>query len=113
MKLLIRWALNAGALLFIATYLDGVALEGFYAAAITILILGLVNAVIRPLFVLLTLPITILTLGLFTLVINGLLFWFVSTIVEGFTVISFWPAVWGSLSLSLVSWLMSSVLNNK
>lgn len=110
MSLLLRWLLNALTLLAIAYYLPGVAVSGFYAALITALVLGLVNAVIRPILVLLTLPINILTLGLFTLVINGLLFWFVSTIVKGFTVAGFWPAFFGALILSIVSWIISGLL---
>ena len=107
MRLLLRWLFNAIALLLIAEYLNGVSIDGFYAAAITVIILGLVNAVIRPILVFLTLPITIITLGLFTLVINGLLFWFVSTVVQGFEVAGFWPAFWGALIMTLVSWILS------
>ena len=112
MKLLIRWFLNALTLLAIAYYLPGVAVSGFYAALIAALVLGLVNAIIRPILVLLTLPINILTLGLFTLVINGLLFWFVSTIVKGFAVAGFWPAFWGALILSVVSWAVSGIMRD-
>lgn len=110
MSLIIRWLLNALTLLAIAYYLPGVAVSGFYAALIAALVLGLVNSIIRPLLVLLTLPINILTLGLFTLVINGLLFWFVSTIVKGFSVSGFWPAFWGALILSIVSWVVSGLI---
>lgn len=106
MRLLFRWLINALTILGIAYYLPGVGVSGFYAALITALILGLVNAIIRPLLVVLTLPINILTLGLFTLVINAVLFWFVATVVEGFTVVGFWPAFWGALILSVVSWIL-------
>jgi putative membrane protein len=112
MRLILRWFINALALLLIAQGVDGVTLSGWYPALITIVVLGLVNAVIRPLFVLLTLPITVLTLGLFTFVINGLLFWFVSTIVQGFQVAGFWPALVGSFILTLVSWIVSSLIYN-
>ncbi len=111
MKLLLRWILNAALLLAIARYLDGIALSGFYAALITALILGLINAVIKPLLVLLTLPVNILTLGLFTLVINGFLFWLTGTIVEGFEVTWFWPAFLGALLMTLGSWIIGNVLN--
>ena len=107
MKLLLRWILSALTLLAIAYYLPGVEVVGFYAAIVTALILGLINALIRPVLFLLTLPITILTLGLFSLILNGLLFWFVSTIVEGFVVSGFWPAFWGALILSVVGWLIN------
>lgn len=107
MYLLARWLLNALALLGVAYYLPGVGVNGFYAALITALVLGLVNAVIRPIILLLTLPITIVTLGLFTFVINGLLFWFVSTVVQGFEVDSFKSAFLGALIMTLASWVIS------
>ena len=72
--------------------------------------LGLVNAVVRPVLVLLTLPVTILTLGLFIFVLNGLLFWMVGTWLEGFEVGGFWPAVFGAIVFSLVSWLLSALV---
>jgi putative membrane protein len=106
MKLILRWVLNALTLIAIAYYLPGVEVAGFYAALITALILGLVNAVIRPVLILLTLPINLLTLGFFTFVINGLMFWFVATIVEGFDVANYTAAFFGALILSLVSWLL-------
>ena len=110
MKILLRWIINALAILGIAYYLPGVGVSGFYAALIVALILGLVNALIRPLLIILTLPINILTLGLFTLIINALMFWLVSTIVKGFYVTGFWPAFWGALIMSIVSWVVSGFL---
>lgn len=110
MKLLVRWLLNAITLIAIAYYLPGVEVAGFYAALITALILGLVNAIIRPVLLLLTLPINLLTLGLFTFVINGLMFWFVASIVEGFDVADFHAAFLGALILTLVSWLLGWAL---
>lgn len=110
MRLLIRWLINAIALLGIAYYLPGVLVEGYYAAFITALVLGLVNAVIRPIILFFTLPLNLLTLGLFTLVINGFLFWFVSTVVDGFAVSGFMPAFWGALIMTLVSWVVSTLL---
>ena len=107
MKLLLRWLINALTLLAIAYYLPGIEVAGFYAALVTALVLGLVNALIKPLFIFFTLPINILTLGLFTFVINALLFWFVSTIVEGFEVAGFWAAFSGALALTIVSWIVS------
>jgi putative membrane protein len=109
MKLLFRWIINALALLGIAYYLPGIEVSGFYAALITAMVLGLVNTLIKPVLVLLTLPINILSLGLFTFVINALLFWFVSTVVEGFGVAGFWAAFLGSLILSITSWLVSGL----
>ncbi|KKQ28250.1 MAG: Conserved hypothetical membrane protein [Candidatus Magasanikbacteria bacterium GW2011_GWC2_37_14] len=110
MKLILRWLINAGTLLLLANYLPGIQVSGWYSALIAALVLGLVNALIRPLFILLTLPVNILTLGLFTLVINALLFWFVGTVVQGFLVVGFWSAFWGALIMSVVSWLVSSLL---
>jgi len=110
MKLLLRWLLNALTIIAIAFYLPGVEVSGLYAALVTALILGLVNAIIRPVLFVLTLPINLLTLGLFTFVLNGLLFWFVGTVVKGFEVAGFWPAFMGALILSLVSWLLGWTL---
>jgi putative membrane protein len=84
--------------------------DSFYTAMIVAVVLGLVNAVIRPLLVLLTLPITIVTLGLFIFVINGLLFWFVASFIEGFTVAGFWPALFGAIVYSVISWLCSTII---
>jgi len=110
MRILLVWLINALSLLAVPYVLPSVSVDSFYAALITALVLGLVNTLIRPLLVLITLPITILTLGLFTLVINGLLFWFVASFVDGFHVAGFWSAFWGALVYSLVSsvaaWLL-------
>ena len=110
MKLILRWLINAGALMAIAYYLPGIAVSGFYSALIAALVLGLVNALIRPILVVLTLPINILTLGLFTLVINALMFWLASSIVKGFEVAGFGPAFWGALIMVVVSWLVGELL---
>ena len=113
MKLLLRWALNAVALMLIPELLSEIRVDGYAAALISALLLGFVNAIIRPLLVLITLPITILTLGLFTLVINGLMFWTVSGLVEGFVVPDFWTAFWGALLYSLLTWMVSLALSDK
>ena len=105
MYLILRWLINALAILGIAYYLPGIGVSGIYAALIAALILGIINAIIRPILILLTLPVNILTLGLFTLVINALLFWFASTIVKGFEVADFKAAFWGALIMWLVSWM--------
>ena len=110
MRLLLRWLASAGALMGIAYYLPGVSVASFYTALIAALVLGLVNAIIRPLISLLALPITLLTLGLFSLVINALTFWLTSTVVKGFVVNGFWPAFWGALIMSVVSWFASWLL---
>lgn len=110
MYLLLRWAIYAVALLGITELIPGVQVESFYSALIVALVLGLLNALVRPILVFLTLPINILSLGLFTLVINALLFWFASTIVKGFEVTGFTPAFWGALILWAVGWLTNALL---
>lgn len=103
MTLIVRWFINALALLLVAYLYSGVQVDGIFAALIAALVLGLVNAVIRPLLVVLTLPVTILTLGLFIFVINAFMFWFVTEMVKGFTVTGFMAALIGSLMFSVIS----------
>jgi putative membrane protein len=110
MRLLLIWVINALSLLAVAYLLPTVSVASFYTALITALVLGLLNTLIRPLLVLVTLPITILTLGLFTLVINALLFWFVASFVEGFHVAGFWSAFLGALAYSVISSFASWLL---
>lgn len=112
MSLVFRWFVNALGLLLVANIVPGIHIQSFYAALFVALVLGIVNAVIRPVLVLLTLPITVLTLGLFTLVINALLFWFVSTVVKGFSVAGFAPAFWGALFLWAISWATNTLLRD-
>ena len=111
MSFLIRMVVNAVAILLIGYLLPQVvSVDGVTAALAAAFVLGLVNAVVRPLFVLLTLPITVLTLGAFLLVINGLLLGLVSYIVPGFHVNGFLGAVVGSILLSVVSWVLTRVV---
>lgn len=105
MQILLLWIINAFMLVLVARILPGFTVESFYAALITSVILGLVNAVIRPLVLFLTLPVNILTLGLFTFVVNALMILLVSTIVKGFSVDSFATAFWAALILWLISFL--------
>jgi putative membrane protein len=109
-QLLLVWLINAVALIAVAYLMPGVSVASFTTALVAALVLGLVNAVIRPLLVLLTLPVTIITLGLFIFVLNGLLFWFVGSFIEGFVVTGFWPGVFGAIVFSLISWLLSALL---
>jgi len=106
-SILIRWIVNALVLWGVSFVLRGIYFDSFYAALITVLALGIVNALIKPLLVVLTLPINILTLGLFTLVLNGAMFWFVSTFIKGFYLQDFWAAFWAALIFSIVSALLS------
>jgi putative membrane protein len=109
-SLLLRWLFSALALLAVAYLYPGVRVDSFLAAAVAALALGLVNAVIRPILVILTLPVTIVTLGLFLFVINAALFWFVAQVVKGFSVEGFLAALVGSLLYSLITLLVSWLL---
>ena len=110
LTLLARWIVNAAARLLVAYLYPGVQVEGFGRALIAALVLGLVNAVIRPILVILTLPVTVVTLGLFLFVINALMFWLVAEIVRGFTVTGFGAALIGSILYSLITLLTSWIL---
>src|SRR5204863_6630357 len=104
------WLVNAVALMAVAYLLPGISVANFITALVAALVLGLVNAVIKPIVILLTLPATLLTLGLFIFVINGLLFWFVGSFVDGFVVSGFWSAVFGAILYSIISWALSALL---
>lgn len=108
MRLLLIWILNALALLTVANFIPGIHLDSFVYAMIAAFFLGLVNTLIRPLLLLLTLPVTLLTLGLFIFVINGLLFWFVGSVLKGFVVDGFWFGVLGAVLYSIISWGLSA-----
>jgi putative membrane protein len=110
MRLIITWIINAVALLLLPYLLQSVKIANFKTALIAALVLGLVNTLIRPLLVLLTLPVTVLTLGLFIFVINGVMFWAVAHLVDGFRVASFGAAIVAALVYSVVSWALSSLL---
>jgi putative membrane protein len=110
MRLILRWLINAAAVFVLPYLFSSIQVKDFYVALIVALLLGLINAVVRPILILLTLPVTILTLGLFIFVINALLFWFVASFVEGFHVGGFWSAFWGAIAYSLVSWAASALV---
>ena len=110
MRLLLVWLVNAAALFLLPYVFPWVKVDTFGAALIAALVLGLINTLIRPVLVLLTLPVTLLTLGLFIFVINGLLFWWVGSFLDGFHVSGFWSGVFGAIVYSLISWLLSSLL---
>ena len=109
-RLLIVWLINAVALIAVAYLMPGIAVSSFGAALVAALVLGLVNAFVRPILVLLTLPVTILTLGLFIFVLNGLLFWMVGSWLQGFEVAGFWSAVFGAIVFSIISWALSALV---
>ncbi len=110
LKLLLTWVLNAVALMAVAYLLPGVVVGGFWAALWAALILGLVNTVVKPILLILTLPLTVLTLGLFYFVLNGLMFYWVGSVLENFEVAGFWWAVLASLLYSLFATVLSSLM---
>lgn len=110
MRLLITWLINAASLFVLPYLMDSIRIENFKTALVAALVLGLVNVLIKPVLVLLTLPVTLLTLGLFIFVINGLLFWAVASFIGGFHVSGFWSAMGGALLFSLISWALSALL---
>ena len=113
MRLALVWLINTLALLALPYVIPGVKVDTFMAALIAALVLGLINTLIRPILILLTLPATLLTLGLFIFVINGLLFWWVGSFVDGFHVSGFWSGFFGAIVYSVISWLLSALLPRK
>lgn len=111
--LLFRWLVNSAALFLTAQVVKNFTIDNFLSALVAALMLGIINAIIRPIVVFLTLPINVLTLGLFTFVINGLMIMLVSKTVEGFHVTSFWSAMVGSIILTIVSSLLSFIIKDK
>lgn len=110
MKIIVRWLLLAAALLLVQRVYSGVSVDSYSAALIAALVLGLFNTLVRPLLVLLTLPVTLLTLGLFLFVINALMFWAASGVLSGFFVAGFWAALLGSLIYSALMLLVDVAL---
>lgn len=110
MKLILRWLLLAAALLLVAYLYPGVTVTSFTAAMIAALVLGLLNTIVRPLLVLLTLPVTLLTLGLFLFVINALMFYFAALVLDGFNVTGFVAALVGSLLYSLCGLVIDAAM---
>ena len=110
MKLILKWLLNATALLAVAYLYEGVEVRSFGAALTAAFVIGLLNMLLRPLLVLLTLPVTVLTLGLFLFVINALLFWWAASLLNGFYVSGFGAALLGSLIYSVFGVVIDSAL---
>jgi putative membrane protein len=109
-RLIVVWMLNALALLVVSYVIPTIHVENVRSALVAALVLAFINTLIRPLFILLTLPVTLVTLGLFLLVINGLLFWFVGSFVRGFVVEGFWTGVFGAIFYSILSWAFASLI---
>jgi putative membrane protein len=111
MTLLLVWILNAVALLVVAYVLPGIVVASFGSAMLAALVLGLINMLVKPVLILLTLPITVVTLGLFLLVLNALMFWMAGSMLKGFQVNGFWWAVGGAILYSLISGFLSNLIN--
>lgn len=110
---LIRWLVNALALIVVVYTIRGIAVESLFATVVAALILGILNTFFRPFIILFTLPLSMATLGGFLLVINGFLLWMVSKIVKGFAIHSFWAAFWGALLFSVVSFFLNLWINQQ
>ncbi len=110
MKIIVRWLLLAAALLLVAYLYPGVTVTNFVSALIAAFVLGLLNTLLRPILVLLTLPVTVITLGLFLFVINALMFYFAASMLDGFQVAGFVPALIGSLLYSLCGMVIDVVV---
>ena len=109
LKLVAAWIVNALTLLALPYVIPSIQVAGFGTALLVAVVLGLINTLLRPLLILLTLPATLLTLGLFIFVINALLFQLAGNLVDGFNVVGFWPALFGSVVYSVISWALSSL----
>lgn len=110
MKILLKWLLNAGALLLVAAVFSGVQVESFGSALWAVVVISLLNTLVRPVLILLTLPVTLITVGLFLFVINGLMLWSASGMLGGLHVAGFWAAVWGAILYSLLGLAIESLL---
>lgn len=111
--LIIRWLFLTAAIVAASYLIDGIVVGSFLSALIAAAILGILNVILRPILLILTLPVNILTLGLFTLVINAFLLKMVSGVVAGFDVQGFWPAFFGSIVISLLNWLLNSFISDR
>jgi putative membrane protein len=112
MKLIIKWLLSAAALIFVTYVYDGVQLKGYESALFAAFVIGLLNTLVRPILVILTLPVTIVTVGLFLFVINALMFWAAASLLDGFNVTGFWAALIGSVIYSVLSMIINSALDS-
>lgn len=111
--ILFRWLTLTAGIVLTSYLLDGIHIDGFLSALLAAAMLGILNAFFRPIALLLTLPINILSLGLFTFIINALMLKMASGIITGFEVVGFWTAIFGSLLISVVSWLLNSFVNDR
>jgi putative membrane protein len=113
MGILIRWTILTVSIITASYLLEGIHISGFFSAFFAAAALGILNALFRPILLILTLPINVLTLGLFTFIINALMLKTASGIIPGFEVHGFWTAVIGSLIISVISWLLNSFISDR
>ncbi len=111
--LLLRWIILTAAILLTSLLMDGIHVSGFFSAFFTAALLGILNAFFRPILIILTLPINILSMGLFTFVINAILLMMASGVIPGFNVGGFWSAVFGSMIIGLMSWILNMLINQQ
>jgi len=111
--ILIRWLTTTAAIVATAYLLDGIQVSGFFSAVFAAAVLGILNAFFRPIALLLTLPINILSLGLFTFIINALMLKMASGLIPGFGVYGFWTAIFGSFLISVISWLLNAFIGEQ
>jgi len=111
--ILIRWLILTAAIMFASYIIEGIQVKSFFSVLFAAAVLGILNAFFRPILIVLTLPINILSLGLFTFIINAMLLKIASGVISGFEVYGFWSAVFGSLLISVVSWILSSFISER
>ncbi len=111
--ILIRWLVLTAAIVFASYVIEGIQVKSFFSALFAAAVLGILNAFFRPILIVLTLPVNILSLGLFTFIINAMLLKIASGVISGFEVYGFWSAVFGSLLISVVSWILSSFISER
>ncbi|MCD6025772.1 MAG: phage holin family protein [Solimicrobium sp.] len=110
MRLLVIWLINALALLALPYLMNSVRIDSFATALLVAVILGFVNTILRPILILLTFPVTVITMGLFIFILNGLLFWMVGSMFSSFHVAGFWSAVFAAMLYSVISWALSTLI---
>jgi len=113
MKLILTWLINAVAVYATAYFLDTIYIQNFGSALIVALVLGLINTLLKPILVFFSMPFIVVTLGLFLLIINGAMLYLASYFVDGFAVAGFWAALFGSIIISLISWILSAIFGVK
>jgi len=111
--LILRWLISTASIMLASYLVNGIRVSGFFSALLAAVALGILNAVLRPILIILTLPLTILTMGLFIFIINALMLVMASGIIPGFVVQGFWPAMFGSLIISIINWVLSMFINEQ